>query len=132
MGSISLFSELLRKNTDRTINREVSYVHGNKALLSQYVLNTHFTYDPATDVLIMIRDMSRFDITPKEVPELFMDRSFCFVDDNGKIIKTNYHTIRHTLKNYASFSKKPKSSKSFKKKVFSSFTIPGSSCGFSF
>ena len=132
MKNISLISEFLRKNTDRIINRDVSYVHGNKAFLSQHILKTHFTYDPATDVLTMIRDMSRFDIIPKEVPEVFMDRSFYFVDDNGKIIKTNYHTIRHTFKNYASFSKKPKSNKSFKKKVFSSFSIPGSSCGFSF
>ena len=132
MGSIPLISEFLRKNTDRIINREISYVHGNKAFLSQYVLKTHFTYDPATDVLMMIRDMSRFDITPKEVPELFMDRTFHFVDDKGKVIKTNYYTIRHTLRNYASLSKKPKSSKSFKRKVFSSYTIPGSSSGFSF
>lgn len=132
MESISLISEFLRKNTDRTINREVSYVHGNKAFLSQHVLKTHFTYDPATNVLMMIRDMSRFDITPKEVPELFMDRLFYFVDDNGKVIETNYYTIKHTLKNYASLSKKPKSSKSFKKKVFSSCIIPGSSFGFSF
>lgn len=132
MGSISLISEFLRKNTDRIINREVSYVHGNKAFLSQYILNVHFTYDPATDVLMMIRDMSRFDVTPKEVPEDFMDSTFHFVDDKGKVIKTNYYTIRHTLRNYASLSKKPKSNKPFKRKVFSSFTIPGSSCGFSF
>ena len=118
--------------TNRTINREVCYVHGPKPTLIEHTLRTHFDYDVETDTLFLIRDMSRFDTTRRAVPEEAMGRDFRFVDDNGKVIETNYHTIRYILRNYASLSKKPKSSKPFNKKVFSSFTIPGSSCGFSF
>lgn len=124
-------SQFLNKKTNRVINREVSYTHGINPSLSKQVLKTHFTYNVNTNTLTLIRDMSRFDVTPKEVPDSFMDRDFYFVDDSGKTIKTNYYTIRHILYSYATCSRKSKSSKPFKKKVFTSFSIPGSFAGFS-
>jgi hypothetical protein len=132
MKKLPVRSEFLNKNTSRTINREVSYTHGANPSISKHVMGTHFTYDLKTNTLTMIRDMSRFDIAPKEVPESFMGNDFYFVDDNGKTIKTNYHTIRYNFYNYATCSGKQKSNKPYKKKVFSSYAIPGSSFGFSF
>lgn len=132
MSNFSLYSCFI-KDTKRVVNREVSYVHGPNASLSEHTLKTHFDYDKETNILTLKRDMSRFDITPKEVPDSFMDHKFCFVDNNGRVIESNYYTIRHILSNYSSVSKKQKGrSSSFKKKVFSSYIIPGSSFGFSF
>lgn len=132
MAKSSVWSLFLGETTNRNINRNVSYVHGVNPSLSKHVLKTHFTYDVDTDSLMMIRDMSRFDVNPKEVPEAFMDSTFHFVDDKGKVIKTNYYTIRHSMRAYATSTKKLKASKPAKRSLCSAFRFSGSSCGFSF